>query len=70
VANEGKLIAVVAPERADTVLAAMRAHPLGCDSAIVGRVTERHPGMVTMRTAFGTRRIVDLLPGDQLPRIC
>jgi len=70
VANEGKLIAIVAPERADAVLAAMRAHPLGRDSAIVGTVTERHPGMVTMRTAFRTSRIVDLLPGDQLPRIC
>lgn len=70
VANEGKLIAIVAPESADAVLAAMRAHPLGCDSAIVGTVTERHPAMVTMRTVFGTSRIVDLLPGDQLPRIC
>jgi hydrogenase expression/formation protein HypE len=70
VANEGKLIAIVAPESADAILAAMRAHPLGRDSAIVGTVTERHPGMVTMKTAFGTSRIVDLLPGDQLPRIC
>ena len=70
VANEGKLIAIVAPESAETVLDAMRAHPLGRDSAIVGTVTERHPGMVTMNTAFGTSRIVDLLPGDQLPRIC
>ncbi|MEO8373058.1 MAG: hydrogenase expression/formation protein HypE, partial [Candidatus Solibacter sp.] len=63
-------IAIVAADAADDILAAMRAHPLGRDSAIVGTVTERHPGMVTMKTAFGTSRIVDLLPGDQLPRIC
>ena len=56
VANEGKLIAIVAPEHADAVLAAMRAHPLGRDAAIVGTVTDRHPGMVTMKTAFGTSR--------------
>ncbi len=70
VANEGKLVAVVAPEAADTVLAAMRAHPLGAHAAVIGTVTDRNPGMVLMRTAFGTSRIVDLLAGDQLPRIC
>ncbi|MEO8597205.1 MAG: hydrogenase expression/formation protein HypE [Candidatus Solibacter sp.] len=70
VANEGKLIAIVPPEDADAVLAAMRRHPLGADAACIGSVTDRHPGMVTMKTAFGTTRIVDLLPGDQLPRIC
>ena len=48
----------------------MRRHPLGADAAVVGQVTARHPGMVTMRTAFGTSRIVDMLAGDQLPRIC
>ncbi|MFN7924785.1 MAG: hydrogenase expression/formation protein HypE [Bryobacteraceae bacterium] len=70
VANEGKLVSVVAPEAADAVLAAMRAHSLGGDAAAIGIVTERHPGLVTARTAFGTTRIVDMLAGDQLPRIC
>jgi hydrogenase expression/formation protein HypE len=70
VANEGKLIAIVAPEGAEEILAAMRAHPLGRNAQLIGRVTEQHPGMVTMRTALGTARIVDMLSGDQLPRIC
>ena len=70
VANEGKLVAVVAPEAADAVLEAMRRHPLGARSAIIGTVTESHTGLVTMKTPFGTSRIVDMLPGDQLPRIC
>ncbi len=70
VANEGKLVAVVAPEGADSVVAAMRAHPLGRDAAIIGEVTGHDPGLVLMTTLFGTTRIVDLLPGDQLPRIC
>jgi hydrogenase expression/formation protein HypE len=70
VANEGKLIAIVAPEDADKVLAAMRRNPLGEEASIIGVVGQDHPGMVTMRTAFGSSRIVDLLPGDQLPRIC
>jgi hydrogenase expression/formation protein HypE len=70
VANEGKLVAVVASEAADEVLAAMRRNPLGEEAAIIGIVREEHPGLVTVRTAFGSSRIVDLLPGDQLPRIC
>jgi hydrogenase expression/formation protein HypE len=70
VANEGKLVAIVAPEAAAAVLEAMRANPLGRNAAVIGTVTDQHPGMVTMRTPFGTSRIVDLLPGDQLPRIC
>jgi hydrogenase expression/formation protein HypE len=70
VANEGKLAAIVAPEAAGAIVEAMRRHPLGADAAIVGRVTDSHPGMVTMRTVFGTTRIVDMLPGAQLPRIC
>jgi hydrogenase expression/formation protein HypE len=70
VANEGKLIAFVAPDGAAAVLDAMRAHPLGKDAARIGEVTWAHPGLVTMRTPFGTTRIVDVLPGDQLPRIC
>jgi hydrogenase expression/formation protein HypE len=70
VANEGKLVAIVAPGSADEVLAAMRRNPLGAEAAIIGVVQEEHPGLVAMRTAFGSSRIVDLLPGDQLPRIC
>ncbi len=70
VANEGKLIAIVAPEAAEAALAALRAHSLGGGAEIIGAVTEAHPGMVTMRTLLGTMRIVDMLAGDQLPRIC
>jgi len=70
VANEGKLVAIVAPEAAGSVLAAMRRNPFGAEAVIIGVVGQDHPGLVTMRTAFGSTRIVDLLPGDQLPRIC
>jgi len=70
VANEGKLVAVVAAEEADRLLAAMRGHPLGTNARIIGKVVEAHPGVVTMRTCLGTSRIVDMLAGDQLPRIC
>jgi hydrogenase expression/formation protein HypE len=70
VANEGKLIAIVAPELAETVLAAMRSHPLGRQSAIVGNVTADQPKIVSMRTAIGGWRIVDMPIGEQLPRIC
>ena len=69
-ANEGKLLAVVAPEDADKVLAAMKNHELGTDAAIVGEVTERYPGKLTMRTAFGGSRVLQKLSGAQLPRIC
>lgn len=70
VANEGKLVAFVAPEYADRVLAAMREHPLGAHAAIIGRCVTEHPGMVTARTALGGTRVVDLPAGEQLPRIC
>ena len=70
VANEGKLVAIVAPEAADAVLAAMLSHPLGADARLIGTVRAKHPGLVTIRTVFGTTRIVDMLSGDQLPRIC
>jgi len=70
VANEGKLVAFVGPGDADVVLVAMRNHPLGANAVRIGEVTGAHPGSVTMRTPFGTTRIVDMLPGDQLPRIC
>jgi hydrogenase expression/formation protein HypE len=70
VANEGKLIAIVEASVAEAVLAAMRQHPLGTRAQLIGRVTDAHPGLVTLRTALGTSRIVDMLSGDQLPRIC
>jgi hydrogenase expression/formation protein HypE len=70
VANEGKLVAVVPREHADTLLAAMRHHPLGTDAAIIGEVVAEHPGLVLARTAIGGRRVVDLPLGEILPRIC
>jgi len=70
VANEGKLIGIVAPEVAEEVLAAMRTHPLGRQAEIIGTVHESPAGVVAMRTVLGTSRIVDMLSGDQLPRIC
>jgi len=70
VANEGKLVAFLAPEVADGVLDAMRAHEYGREAAIIGRVTEEHAGRVVLRTALGARRILDMLVGEQLPRIC
>lgn len=70
VANEGVLAAVVAPERAGEALAALRSHPLGSDARRVGTVTEGRAGIVTLRTGLGATRVVQMLPGDQLPRIC
>ena len=70
VANEGKLVAICAPEAADTVLAAMRAHPRGAEAVRIGTVTEDPHRFVQMDTRFGGRRVVDWLSGEQLPRIC
>jgi len=70
VACEGRLVAVVAPDQAAAALAAMRAHPLGAQAAVIGEVTAEPPGAVLLKTAFGGTRIVDLLVGDPLPRIC
>jgi len=70
VANEGKLVAVVAPQIADRVLSAMQQHTLGTDSRIIGEVVEQPSGMVLMRTFVGGTRVVDVLFGEQLPRIC
>ncbi|WP_018391462.1 hydrogenase expression/formation protein HypE [Ancylobacter sp. FA202] len=69
-ANEGKLVAVVPPEEAGAGLAALRAHPLGREARAIGRIVETRPGRVVMETRFGGERIVDMLVGDQLPRIC
>ena len=70
VANEGKLVAVVAPGDADKVLAQMKQHNYGRDAVIIGEVTREHPGKVIMRTKLGPSRIVDMLSGELLPRIC
>jgi hydrogenase expression/formation protein HypE len=70
VACEGRLVAVVSPEDADNALAALRGHPLGEQAAVIGTVTAEPPGIVQLKTAFGGTRIVDLLVGDPLPRIC
>jgi len=70
VANEGKLVAIVAAPAAGDALHALQSHPLGKDARMIGRVTSDHPRMVVLRTPLGTTRIVDMLSGDQLPRIC
>jgi hydrogenase expression/formation protein HypE len=70
VANEGKLVAFVRADRADAALQALRAHPSGADAAVVGEVREEPPGRVLARTAFGGHRMIDMLVGDPLPRIC
>ena len=69
-ANEGKLVAVVPRSHAEPVLAAMRAHPAGRDAAIVGEVLAEPAGHVILNTLFGGERVVDMLVGEQLPRIC
>ncbi len=70
VANEGKLLAVVSPEDAARVLAIMHQHPLGREAAVIGEVVSDHPGFVVMKTRVGGTRVVDMLSGEQLPRIC
>ena len=70
VANEGKLVAICPADKADALLKAMQAHPLGRNAAIIGEVVEDDMGFVTMETGFGGTRIVDWLAGEQLPRIC
>jgi hydrogenase expression/formation protein HypE len=70
VANEGKLMAVVPPDDADRLLEVMRRHPLGRNAAVIGEVVADHPGMVLMRSLIGGERVVTMLAGEQLPRIC
>jgi hydrogenase expression/formation protein HypE len=70
VANEGKLLAFVPKTDSGRVLAAMRNDPCGRDSAIIGEVVSEHPGVVVMTTRIGANRVVDMLSGEQLPRIC
>jgi len=70
VANEGKLVAIVPAEHADALLARMHGHKYGVDAARIGQVVEPHPGLVIARTPIGSTRVVDMLVGEQLPRIC
>jgi hydrogenase expression/formation protein HypE len=69
-ANEGKVVAVVPEGDAGRVLDAMRGNMYGKNAAVIGRVTQEHPGIVTIRNAYGVRRIVEMLASDQFPRIC
>ena len=70
IANEGKLLAVVAPDRAEAILEIMRKCKYGTDAAIIGTVTSESPRKVILKTRVGGNRIVDMLAGEQLPRIC
>jgi hydrogenase expression/formation protein HypE len=70
VANEGKLVAFVSPEVSETVLDVMRMDAMGADARIIGEVTDRHPRVVRMRTSLGGSRVVEMMSGEQLPRIC
>ena len=70
VANEGKLIAAVDRDEADNILEKMKKHPYGHDAAVIGEVKEENPGKVVMKTGLGTTRIIDMLVGEPLPRIC
>jgi hydrogenase expression/formation protein HypE len=69
-ANEGKLLAFVSPEGADAVLKAIQSDPCGRDAAVIGEVVADYPGKVFVKTRIGGKRIVDMLAGEQLPRIC
>jgi hydrogenase expression/formation protein HypE len=70
VANEGKLIAVVPSADADRLVLAMRNHRLGREASVIGEIVQDHPGMVVMRSLIGGERVVTMLSGEQLPRIC
>lgn len=70
VANEGKLLAFVQPKGAEVVLHAMRSHPFGRNAAVIGEVVDDHPGTVVMKSKIGGNRVVDMISGEQLPRIC
>ena len=70
IANEGKMLVILPEEEADTVLQKMREHPLGRGACIIGRLVAEHPSVVRMTTSIGSSRIIDMLTGEQLPRIC
>ena len=70
IANEGKLIAILPPAQAEAVLAAMKKNPYGQEAAVIGEVKAENPGKVVMKTIIGGKRLMDMLAGEQLPRIC
>lgn len=70
IANEGKVVLFVDKEDAEKILMVMKNHPLGFESHIIGEVTNEHPGMVIMKTLIGSKRIIEMITGEQLPRIC
>jgi len=70
IANEGKIVVIVEPDDADAVLQTMRQDPLGQDAQIIGEIIEDNSNLVFMKTIIGTTRIVDMISGEQLPRIC
>jgi hydrogenase expression/formation protein HypE len=70
VANEGKLVAAAPPDEAERLLEVMRAHPLGRNAAVIGEIVADHPGMVILKSVIGGERVVTMLTGEQLPRIC
>ena len=70
IANEGKILVILPESESEKVLKAMQSHPNGTDSVIIGRLTEEHPSVVRMTTSIGSSRIIDMLTGEQLPRIC
>jgi hydrogenase expression/formation protein HypE len=70
VANEGKFVAFVDPRTAESLISIMKAHELGREARIIGEVTEAHPGIVSLKTALGASRVVEMISGEQLPRIC
>jgi hydrogenase expression/formation protein HypE len=70
IANEGKLLVILPEEEAETVLGKMRQHPLGLDACVIGKLVAGHPSVVRMTTSIGSSRIIDMLTGEQLPRIC
>jgi hydrogenase expression/formation protein HypE len=70
VANEGKIVVIVAPEHAGDILTLMKKNPYGSQSSVIGEILDGHPGRVTLKTRLGTSRIIDMLSGELLPRIC
>lgn len=70
VANEGKLVAVVPPQIAEAIVAAMRRHPLGREAAVIGEVVSAHPGLVAVKNSLGVAQVLEMPLGEQLPRIC
>jgi hydrogenase expression/formation protein HypE len=70
VANEGRFVGFVSPDLADEVIDLMESHPLGKDACVIGEVVDEHPGLVRMQSGFGGSRVVDMISGEQLPRIC